>query len=227
MSKDISQEQKNIFADNLNRLLSESGKNQSDLVTHFGITASTVSDWCNAKKYPRVDKMQMLADYFGIKKSDLTEKQKPRDEVLEELKKMFKEMTNEEIPFNRVIPVYRSVSFIDNALHFEGFVKRTFTEDVEDFENHIALLIPSNELEPEFSATDIAIIHLQSELIDNRYFYLFTKDNKARIRKVIFTDNDNQVILKADNPQLDVLICSVSDIKVVGIVIVIQRNKKL
>lgn len=73
MSKDISQEQKNIFAANLNRLLSETGKSQSDLVTHFGITASTVSDWCNAKKFPRVDKVQQLADYFGVKKSDLIE----------------------------------------------------------------------------------------------------------------------------------------------------------
>ena len=73
MSNDISQEQKNIFAKNLNRLLSETGKSQSDLVTYFGITASTVSDWCNAKKFPRVDKVQQLADYFGVKKSDLIE----------------------------------------------------------------------------------------------------------------------------------------------------------
>lgn len=73
MSNSTSQEQKNIFAQNLNRLLSENGKTQADLVSHFGITASTVSDWCNAKKFPRVDKVQQLADYFGVKKSDLIE----------------------------------------------------------------------------------------------------------------------------------------------------------
>lgn len=78
MSDSISQEQKNIFAQNLNRLLNEKGKTQSDLVTYFGITASTVSDWCNAKKFPRVDKIQKLADYFGIKKSDLIEKKRLR-----------------------------------------------------------------------------------------------------------------------------------------------------
>ena len=55
-----------IFAKNLNYYLSKANKNQNDLVRDLGITASTVSDWANGKKYPRVDKMQLLADYFGV-----------------------------------------------------------------------------------------------------------------------------------------------------------------
>ena len=68
---------KEIFANNLNHLLSKNGKSQSDLVAYMNTTASTVSDWCNAKKYPRVDKMQKLADYFGVLKSELTEEHTP------------------------------------------------------------------------------------------------------------------------------------------------------
>ena len=64
---------KRIFAKNFNYYLTISKKTQSDIVNDLGITASTVSDWAKGKKYPRVDKMQMLADYFGILKSDLTE----------------------------------------------------------------------------------------------------------------------------------------------------------
>lgn len=33
----------------------------------------TFSDWINAKKYPRIDKIERLATYFGISKSDLIE----------------------------------------------------------------------------------------------------------------------------------------------------------
>lgn len=68
-----SERNKKIFAQNFNYYLKINGKTQSDIVERFNITASTVSDWANGKKYPRVDKMQMLADYFGILKSDLTE----------------------------------------------------------------------------------------------------------------------------------------------------------
>ena len=85
---------KKVFARNLNYYLTTRGKTQNDLVRDLEITASTVSDWANGKKYPRVDKMQMLADYFGILKSDLTEEHQENEltddielqEYLEELK---------------------------------------------------------------------------------------------------------------------------------------------
>ena len=86
---------KQIFAQNFNYYLSINNKTQSNIVEDLKITASTVSDWANGKKYPRVDKMQMLADYFGILKSDLTEEHQEAkladgdielQEYLEELK---------------------------------------------------------------------------------------------------------------------------------------------
>ncbi|MGN0461620.1 MAG: helix-turn-helix domain-containing protein [Ruminococcus sp.] len=85
---------KQIFAKNFNYYLTINNKTQADIVQDLKITASTVSDWANGKKYPRVDKMQMLADYFGILKSDLTEEHEESkltddvelQEYLEELK---------------------------------------------------------------------------------------------------------------------------------------------
>ena len=64
---------KRIFANNLYYYMQIKSKTQNDIVRDLGITASTVSDWVLGKKYPRIDKMQKLADYFGILKSDLTE----------------------------------------------------------------------------------------------------------------------------------------------------------
>ena len=34
---------------------------------------STVLDWVNAKTYPRIDKIELMANYFGIEKADLIE----------------------------------------------------------------------------------------------------------------------------------------------------------
>ncbi|HAR88907.1 MAG TPA: XRE family transcriptional regulator [Ruminococcaceae bacterium] len=70
-------------------------KKQADLVTELGLKTSTVSDWVNGKKYPRVDKMQLLADYFGILKSDLTEEHdtsKLTDDI--ELQEYLEELKN-------------------------------------------------------------------------------------------------------------------------------------
>lgn len=64
---------RDIFADNLKFYMNKKNLTASDLVVKFALPASTVSDWINARKYPRIDKIQMLADFFGILKSDLTE----------------------------------------------------------------------------------------------------------------------------------------------------------
>ena len=36
-----------------------------------------MSDWVNGKKFPRIDKIELLAQYFGIQKSDLIEAHEP------------------------------------------------------------------------------------------------------------------------------------------------------
>lgn len=70
---DSKQKQKDIFSKNLKYQLNIHKKTQADIVNDLNITSSTVSDWVNGKKYPRMDKVQILADYLGILKSDLVE----------------------------------------------------------------------------------------------------------------------------------------------------------
>ena len=53
--------------------MTSQGKNQMDLMHDLGLSSSTVSNWCTGAKLPRMDKIQLLADYFHIMKSDLLE----------------------------------------------------------------------------------------------------------------------------------------------------------
>lgn len=69
-------EYKRIFAQNLNYYLNLYRKNQMDLIKDLNLSSSTVSNWCTGLKLPRMDKIQLLADYFGILKSDLLEEKK-------------------------------------------------------------------------------------------------------------------------------------------------------
>lgn len=66
---------KNIMANNLKKYIKQSGKNQTDIANELGIPKMTISNWINAKTYPRADKIQLLSDYFGIPRSYLTEEQ--------------------------------------------------------------------------------------------------------------------------------------------------------
>lgn len=64
---------KKIMAANLRKQLEKTGKNQTDISVDLNIPLMTVSNWLNAKTYPRIDKIQLLADYFRISRADLTE----------------------------------------------------------------------------------------------------------------------------------------------------------
>lgn len=64
---------KSVFAKNLQYQMDLHGKTRKDVCEALGFSYYTFSDWVNGKKYPRMDKVEMLANYFGILKSDLIE----------------------------------------------------------------------------------------------------------------------------------------------------------
>ena len=65
---------KEVFAENLLYYINKHGKEQKELAEIVGVATSTFNEWVKAKKYPRIDKIEKLANYFGILKSDLIEK---------------------------------------------------------------------------------------------------------------------------------------------------------
>lgn len=67
---------KEILAKNLVFYLRVCGKEQKEVAKAIGVATSTFNDWVKGKKYPRIDKIEMLSNYFGIKKSDLIEDKK-------------------------------------------------------------------------------------------------------------------------------------------------------
>lgn len=69
---------KEVFAENLRYYMESRGKSQKELAEIIGVSAPTMNDWLKAKKYPRIDKIELLANYFGILKSDLIEEKKEK-----------------------------------------------------------------------------------------------------------------------------------------------------
>jgi len=64
---------KETFSKNLRYYIDKSGKDRKELAEIWGFPYSTVTEWINGKKYPRIDRIEIMADYFGILKSDLIE----------------------------------------------------------------------------------------------------------------------------------------------------------
>jgi transcriptional regulator with XRE-family HTH domain len=63
-----------VFSENLKYYLSLTGQLQKDIAAVAKVSQGTITDWIQTRSYPRMDKIQLLAEHFGIEMSDLVEK---------------------------------------------------------------------------------------------------------------------------------------------------------
>ena len=76
------EEQKRVFAKNLNKYITLNNKQQIDVAKDLDISPTTLNMWCKGNSMPSTGKIRKLADYFRIGMSDLTdEKQKENIDV--------------------------------------------------------------------------------------------------------------------------------------------------
>ena len=64
---------KEILSRNLRRLMDERQIDRQKICKDLGFKYTTFTDWYNGNKYPRIDKIEMMANYFSLLKSDLIE----------------------------------------------------------------------------------------------------------------------------------------------------------
>ena len=65
------EQQKEIFAKNLNRRIEISGKQQKDVALDMGIMPGTLNSWCKARAIPPLSVMRTVSAYFNCSVTDL------------------------------------------------------------------------------------------------------------------------------------------------------------
>ena len=71
---------KEIFAKNLNYYMNLNNVDRNKLCNDLDFNYTTVREWTNGTSYPRIDKIELLANYFGILKYDLIENKREINE---------------------------------------------------------------------------------------------------------------------------------------------------
>lgn len=108
------EKQKHIFAKNLNYYISLNGKQQNEVAKDIGENPSTLNMWCKGNSLPGLGKIQKLADYFKIGKSDLTDDKLDSDagfdakvladmDTLEMIKKYYSLSLNDRAALKQII----------------------------------------------------------------------------------------------------------------------------
>ena len=121
------EEQKKIFSKNLNKYLSLNNKTQKEVADAIGVSPQTFNTWCQGIALPRMGKVQLLADYLNIGKTDLidekTEGITPKDErdIAKDLNRIMTEIkigNNGPLYYNGIEMDDASINLLQNAIEY-------------------------------------------------------------------------------------------------------------
>lgn len=141
------EEQKRIFAKNLNKYLSMFNKTQKEVADAIDVSPQTFNTWCQGIALPRMGKVQRLADYFGIKKTDLIDEKtetsnsilsaKDQRDIAKDLNRIMGEIRKKDsgpLYYNGVEISDASTNLLQNAIEFA--LKETKVENKAKYNPH-------------------------------------------------------------------------------------------
>ena len=193
---------KEIFSRNLRRYMKLNNKDRNDVARDLEIPYSTLTDWYNGNIYPRIDKIQLLANYFGIQKSDLVENNSNS---------------------NKSIPILGTVKAGYNWLAEENVIGYITDRDtIKDYEKNIneyfALKVTGDSMLPLLSDGDLVIVHDQDDVESGQTAVILINGEEATVKKVIKTNEG--IELHAMNPYYPIKKFTFDDMKNIPIKII-------
>jgi len=234
---------KQIMADNIKRLLSAKGLNPRQLAIALDFKYTTVNDWVNAKTYPRIDKIEMLANFFNVSKSDLVENKNeeiattspvqaiydqltpPRQaKALTYLEKQLLEQNEEETKKNEVSEVIQLYvyDYYDHAASAGTgqYLNDVRVEQIElpiDVDADFVIPIKGDSMEPDYHDGDLVFIQTSVDLNDG-VIGVFNYNGEAYIKQLVI--DTEQAYLHSLNPKYkDMPITPETDFRIIGEVV--------
>lgn len=196
--------QRDIFASNLRRLVHERGIDQRTIAVKLGVSDMTVSNWINGTKYPRINRIQALAELFNVKMSELMEEHRPANII----------------PTSRRtvrIPVLGEIACGEPLYVEENF--SGYKEEIADFVpngNVFYLVAKGDSMEPTIPNGAYVLVREQPTVETGEIAAVLVNGNTEATLKRVKRQGEI-VILDPDNPAYNPIIITESNpAKIIG-----------
>ncbi|MGU7932100.1 LexA family transcriptional regulator [Streptococcus suis] len=235
------------MSNNLKYYMDKKGVDRNQLCSDLDLKYMTVSDWINAKTYPRIDKIELLANYFGINKSDLIEEkstipsttpQTVSDDVLRLDRDLHSNnhkswirygntLLDKQNTVNEPQAVYFTYNYYDQPAsagtgQYLNDVKVETIELPIEVDADFVVPIYGDSMEPEYHSGDYVFVKLSVDLSDGD-IGVFAYNGDAYIKQLRITDQG--AYLHSLNPDYDnIPITADTDFRTIGEVVDIYRG---
>lgn len=246
-------ENKEIFANNLSFYMKQKGVDRNTLCADLDLKYTTVRDWLKGITYPRIGKIELLANYFNINKSDLIENKistAQSDSLLEKITNTARKLntdnkkivlrTSEELwesqnedktkineVSEKVVQLY-GYDYYDHAASAGTgqYLNDVRVERIElpvDVDADFVIPIKGDSMEPDYHDGDLVFIQTSVDLNDG-VIGVFNYNGEAYIKQLVI--DTEQSYLHSLNPDYkDMPITPETDFRIIGEVVDLYREK--
>lgn len=204
-----------VFSKNLRELMKQKGRSRNQVCDDLGFRYTTFADWYNGKKYPRIDKIEMLADYFGVLKSDLIE-----DKA---------DLPQSAIPYTSThkAPIVGSIPAGYPVLAFEdieGYADIPFSDE----ENYFFLRVNGESMKNAGIHTgDLVLIRRQKCADDGQVVAARVNGDEATLKR--YKRQGDSVLLLPENPDFEPRIVPIKDFdtgdaEIIGVALEVRHS---
>ncbi|WP_302166282.1 LexA family protein [Mitsuokella multacida] len=171
---------KQVMAQNIKMYMEDKGISRKEFCKRLGFAYSTVTDWLNAEKYPRIDKIEMMATFFGVSKADLVEphtathspakppapSQQLRDKGLR-------------IPVLGRVVAGIPIEAIEEVIDWEEIPQRLAASG-----KFFALRVCGHSMEPRILEGDVVIVRQQEDVESGDIAIVMVNGDEATVKRV-------------------------------------------
>ncbi|WP_303164528.1 LexA family protein [Mitsuokella multacida] len=171
---------KQVMAQNIKMYMEDKGISRKEFCKRLGFAYSTVTDWLNAEKYPRIDKIEMMATFFGVSKADLVEphtathspakppapSQQPRDKGIR-------------IPVLGRVVAGIPIEAIEEIIDWEEIPQKMAATG-----KFFALRVCGHSMEPTILEGDVVIVRQQEDVDNYDTAIVLVNGDEATVKRV-------------------------------------------
>lgn len=211
---------KKIMARNIRHYMELHNKSRKEMCEALGVKYTTFTDWVNGNTYPRIDKIELMANYFGIEKSDLIE-ESPKinwtDNVVPT--KINRDVVS--IPVLGSVPAGVPVEAIEDIIDTIEIPREWLAGGAE----FIGLKVTGTSMYPMYLEGDTVVIEIKHDCDSGQDAIIYVNGYDATLKTVV-KNADGTITLKPRNPEWQAKTYGPGDdpIEILGPVVQMQRE---
>ena len=200
---------KKIMAKNIQYYMDLYNKTRNDICQDLGIKYTTFTDWIKANTYPRIDKIELMANYFNIEKSDLIEEHN-KESV----------QSDRPLPSNIILPAAHKLPIMGTICAGDGVVceddyQGTFIVDIDVKADYCLKVHGDSMIGANIYDGDIVFISKSYDFVQDQIYAIERLDyNEASLKRV--TQDGDTLILKPCNPEYHAMVTDYEDVRIIG-----------